>query len=133
MLAAVAGIAGAIFLCWLVFTLAVNALPFFVAMSAGMLALNCGASTLGALAAGIAAAVLTLAAGRYFFAASRSTTSLIITIIFVVPAAVAGYHVAYGILGLGESTEMWRHALGVLSALVTGSAALARIVFREMA
>ena len=117
MLTAVAGIAGLIFLCWLVFTLAVNALPFFVAVSVGMLAFDSGASTLGAIAVGVSAAACTLIAGRFFFAASRSLVIRgLIAAVFAVPAAVAGYHVAYGILGLGESAEVWRQAMGVLGA-----------------
>ena len=128
MLTAVAGIAGVIFLCWLVFTLAVNALPFFVGVSVGMLAFKSGASALGAIAMGVSVAACTLIAGRFLFAASRSfVTRGLIATVFAQPAAVAGYHVAYGILELGESSEMWRQAMGVMCALATAAAAVWRM------
>ena len=123
MLTAVTGIAGLIFLCWLVFTLAVNALPFFAGVSIGMLALDNGASTLGATVVGVSAAACTLIAGRFLFVASRSPVIRgLIAAVFAVPAAVAGYHVVYGVLGFGESAEVWRQALGVLGAFVTAAA-----------
>ena len=127
MLTAVAGIAGVIFLCWLVFTLAVNALPFFVGLSAGMLALTSGAGTAGAAALGVAAASLTLVAGRFFFVVSTSRAiRVFMAALFAAPAAIAGYHVAYGILGLGEIDEAWRQALAVLGATVTAAVAWQR-------
>ena len=46
--------------CWLIFTLAVYALPFFVALNAGMLAFHSGAGVIGALLVGIVAGALTL-------------------------------------------------------------------------
>ena len=44
--------------CWLIFALAVYALPFFVAVSVGMLAFHSGAGVVGALLVGIAAGAL---------------------------------------------------------------------------
>ena len=38
--------------CWLIFTLAVYALPFFVALSVGMTAFHSGAGVVGALLVG---------------------------------------------------------------------------------
>jgi hypothetical protein len=123
MLIAVAGIAGVIFLCWLIFTLAVNALPCFVALSVGMFAFDCGASALPAIAVGVTAAACVLTAGRFFFAASQSFMIRgLIAAVFAMPAAVAGYHVVYGIFGLGESAEAWRQAMGVIGAFVTAAA-----------
>ena len=46
--------------CWLIFTLAVYALPFFVGLTAGMAAFHGGAGVLGAPLVGIAAGALTL-------------------------------------------------------------------------
>jgi hypothetical protein len=50
--------------CWLIFTLAVCALPFFVAVNAGMMAFHGGAGILGAPLVGIAAGAVTLAIGQ---------------------------------------------------------------------
>ena len=58
--------------CWLIFTLAVYALPFFVGLYVFMLALHGGAGILGAPLAGIAAGGMTLAIGQMAFAMTRS-------------------------------------------------------------
>jgi hypothetical protein len=58
--------------CWLIFTLAVYALPFFVALNAGMMALHGGAGIFGAPLVGIVAGGVTLAAGQTAFAKTRS-------------------------------------------------------------
>ena len=128
MLAAAAGIAGLIFLCWLIFTLAVYAFPFFVAVSAGMLALNSGAGTIGAIFVGIGAGTFTLLAAQFLFTAARSLIArALIAAVFAVPAAIAGYHVAYSLIGINESTEAWRQALGVAGAVITGAVAWSRL------
>ena len=46
--------------CWLIFTLAVYALPFFVGLSAGMAAFHSGAGVVGALITGVGTGALTL-------------------------------------------------------------------------
>lgn len=129
MLTAVAGIAGVIFLCWFIFTLAVNALPFFVGLSVGMLALNSGAGTAGAAALGVAAASLTLVAGRFFFVVSTPRAiRVFVAALFAVPAAIAGYHVTDGVLGLGEGADVWRQPLGIVGALTIAAAAWSRLI-----
>ena len=50
--------------CWLIFTLAVYALPFFVGLTAGMAAFHSGAGVIGALLVGIVAGALTLGIGQ---------------------------------------------------------------------
>ena len=49
----VLGFLGLGFLCWLLFTLAVYALPFFAGMTAGLAALHSGAGIIGAFIVGI--------------------------------------------------------------------------------
>ena len=58
--------------CWLIFTLAVYALPFFIAVSAGMMALHSGAGVLGAPLVGIVAGGATLAIGQIVFEIGRA-------------------------------------------------------------
>jgi hypothetical protein len=50
--------------CWLIFTLAVYALPFFVGLTAGSAAFHGGAGVVGALLVGIVAGALTLAIAK---------------------------------------------------------------------
>ena len=49
----VLGFLGLGFLCWLLFTLAVYALPFFAGMTAGLAAFHSGAGVIGAFIVGI--------------------------------------------------------------------------------
>src|SRR6185437_16108091 len=85
-------IAGVGLLCWLIFTLAVYALPFIVGLYVFMLALHGGAGILGAPLAGIAAGGMTLAIGQMAFAMTRSAIiRAIVAVLFAVPATLAGY------------------------------------------
>ena len=59
--------------CWLIFALAVYAVPFFVAVSIGMLTFHSGAGVIGALLVGIVAGASTLVIGQTAFAMTRST------------------------------------------------------------
>mgnify|MGYP003477262667 CR=1 FL=1 len=65
-------IAGIGLFCWLIFTLAVFALPFFVGLNVFMMALHSGAGIFGAAIAGIATSGVTLAIGQTAFAMTRS-------------------------------------------------------------
>lgn len=73
-LAAALTILGLGFICWLLFSLAVYALPFFAAVTAGMWAYGTGAGVLGAFAVGLVAGVATFVGGQILFGAIRSTT-----------------------------------------------------------
>ena len=67
------GVAAIGFLCWILFSLAVYALPFFAALSAGMWAYHSNAGPVGAILVGIVAGAATLVAGQVAFAFVRST------------------------------------------------------------
>lgn len=58
--------------CWLIFTLAVDALPFFMSVNAGMIAFRGGAGVIDAPLADIAAGAATLAVWQTAFAIARS-------------------------------------------------------------
>ena len=66
------GVAGIGFLCWLLFSLAVYALPFFAASAAGLWAYHSDAGAIGAIVVGILAGAATLVAGQFAFAFARS-------------------------------------------------------------
>ncbi len=88
--------------CWLILTLAVYALPFFVAVSAGMAALQSGAGILGAPLVGIVAGGMTLAIGQTAFAIARfPILRAAIAAAFAFPAAIAGYQVVFAMSQLG--------------------------------
>jgi intracellular septation protein A len=120
--------------CWLIFTLAVYALPFFVAVNAGMIAFHSGAGILGAPLVGIAAGAMTLAIGQTAFAMTRPLIlRVVIAAAFAVPAAVAGYHVVLVMSQIGMPSPAWREVFACLGALFIGGTAWTRlIVFAEL-
>lgn len=119
--------------CWLIFALAVYALPFFVALSIGMMTFHSGAGVVGALLVGVASGALTLAVAQVAVAVSRSLILRIaIATAFAVPAAVAGYHLVFGLSQIGQPSLDWREALACLGAVCIGGIAWMRFtVFAE--
>jgi hypothetical protein len=119
--------------CWLIVTLAVYALPFFVAVNAGMIAFHSGAGILGAPLVGIAAGAVTLAIGQTAFAMTRPLIlRAVIAAAFAIPAAIAGYHVVLVMSRIGMPSPAWREVFACLGALVIGGTAWTRLtVFAE--
>jgi hypothetical protein len=116
------------FFCWLLFTLAVYALPFFAGMTAGLAAFYSCSGVLGALIVGVLAGGATLAIGQIVFATMR--TPLIraaIALLFAAPATIAGYHATLGLALVTVPSEGWREAFAVVGAILVGAAALARM------
>ncbi|MDH2357257.1 hypothetical protein QCM80_42830 [Bradyrhizobium sp. SSUT112] len=120
--------------CWAIFALAVYALPFFVALSVGILAFRHGAGVFGALLIGIASGTLTLAAGQVAVAASRSLIfRIVIGAAFAVPAAIVGYHVVFALSQIGVPSLAWREAFACGGAVCIGGTAWTRLtVFAEL-
>lgn len=124
----VAGIAGFCALCWLLFNLAVVALPLFVSVSAGMAAIQSGAGPIGAIVVGLAAGTATLALGQLVFTTVPSRPVRIgVAILFAAPAAFAGYHAAHGVAALVIPSETWRQTFSVVGAFSVGLTALGRM------
>ena len=119
--------------CWLIFTLAVYALPFFIGLTAGMAALQSGAGVLGALLVGIVTGAVTLAIGQIAFAVVRPPVfRAIIAATYVIPAAIAGYHAVLGLSQNGVPSPVWREVFAWIGALVIGGTAWTRMtVFAE--
>jgi hypothetical protein len=119
--------------CWLIVTLAVYALPFFVAVNAGMIAFHSGAGILGAPLVGIAAGAVTLAIGQTAFAMTRPLIlRAVIAAAFAIPAAIAGYHVVLVMSQVGMPSPAWREVFAYIGALVIGGTAWTRLtVFAE--
>jgi len=121
-------IAGVGLFCWLIFTLAVYALPFFVGLYVFMLALHSGAGVLGAPLVGIVAGGVALAIGQTAFAMTRSIiVRVIIAALFAVPATLAGYQVVFAMSQVGVPSLVWREVFACLGAIVIGGAAWTRL------
>lgn len=116
------------FLCWLLFTLAVFALPLFAGITAGTWAYGTGAGWLGAMLVGFAAAALTFGLGRFLLATVRPIWSrLLIAAAFVVPAAAAGFHATLGIVKQTMPSQTWQMVFSILGAAAVGIVAFVRI------
>ena len=121
------------FFCWLLFTLAVYALPFFVGLTAGMAAFHSGAGVFGAFLVGVVAGAVTLGAGQIAFAVVRPLPfRAAIAAAFAIPAAIAGYHAVLGLSQIGVPSLLWREVFAWVGAVFIGGTAWARItVFAE--
>ena len=119
--------------CWLIFTLAVYALPFFVGLTVFMMALHGGAGILGAPFIGIAAGGITLAVGQTAFAMTRSVIiRAIVATLFAVPATLAGYQVVFAMSQIGVPSLAWREIFACLGAIFIGGTAWTRLtIFTE--
>ena len=116
------------FFCWLLFTLAVFALPLFAGVTAGGWAYQTGAGWLGAILIGTVAAGLALGAGQLLLGLVRPLWArLLIALAFVSPAALAGYHATHGIVKHTMPSETWQLAFSVIGAVAVGIAAFARL------
>src|SRR5262249_58362552 len=92
------GFVGLAYLCWLLFALAVHALPLFAAVTVGLATYHGGSGSIAAIIVGAIAGSITLLAGQIAFTALRSPLIRApIAFLFAVPAAVAGDHAAPGL------------------------------------
>lgn len=114
--------------CWLIFTLAVYALPFFVAINAGTWAFHGGAGLLGTPLVAVAAGGMTLAIAKIAFAMSRSVIlRAVLAAMFALPATFAGYHVALALAQIGVSSLAWQELFAGLGAVFIGGTAWMRL------
>jgi hypothetical protein len=116
------------FFCWLLFTLAVYALPLFVGMTAAFAVYHHGSSTVGAIFVAILVGAATLAIGQLAFALVRSPLiRSAVALGFAAPAAVAGYYATLGLVHIGAASQSWCQAFAVVGAILTGGTAFARM------
>ena len=121
-------ILGVGFLCWLLFTLAVYALPCFVGVTAAIAAFRTGAGVVGAIPVGFVAASVTFVVGQVAFAAVRSPLlRAAIALLFAGPAAIAGYHATLGLAQLGVPSAIWQEVFAIVGTVLIGGTAFARM------
>ncbi len=115
-------------LCWLLFTLAIYALPLFMGVTAGVFAYQTGAGWPGAILIGALAAAVTLVAGNLLFANARNPLARVaVAMLFVAPAAIAGYYATHGIVRHTAPSEAWQLAFCIIGAIAVGSTAFVRV------
>ncbi|QQS13842.1 MAG: hypothetical protein IPK81_06415 [Rhodospirillales bacterium] len=121
-------IVGLGFFCWLLFTLAIYALPTFAGLAVG-LAFHSGAGAIGALIVGLLVGGATLALGQFAFAVTRTPLiRAVVGLFYGIPAAIAGYQVSFALAGIGMPSGVWQAAFAVVGAVVSGCTAFSRLV-----
>ena len=124
-LATLAGIAA---LCWLLFNLAVFALPLFAGVTVGAWAHETGAGISGAVIVGAIAAAVTFGLFQLLLLFVRPAwLKLLILLVFVAPAVVAGYHATFGIVKLTMPSETWQVIFAMAGAIAVGISAFVRL------
>lgn len=127
-LSAILSLFGLGFLCWLLFNLAVYALPVFVAISTGQLALASGAGPVGAILTGLFAGAVTIVLGQIAFATIRSMPiRLALGALYALPAGIAGFSAIRGLSGIGGAGETWTLVFASIGGLVVAVTAWARV------
>ena len=115
------------FFCWLLFTLAVFALPVFAGLMVGMWAFHTGAGALGGIIAGILAGGATFGVGQLAMAfLPWAWLRLLIILLFVAPAAVAGYSATHGIAQMAMPSPTWQTVFSVIGAIAVSVTAFIR-------
>ncbi len=116
------------FLAWLMFGLAVYALPLFAGITAGTAAYHHDAGVAGAIVVGFLAAGACLAIGQIAFAMSSTILARgIIALVYAVPAGLAGNSAALGLSHIFIASNAWCEAFGMLGAILVGGAAVLRM------
>jgi hypothetical protein len=114
--------------CWLLFTLAVFALPTVAGLYAGIWAFHTGAGGVGAILVGLAAAGATFGIGQWLLIVVPWTwAKLLIIAVYTAPAVVAGYCATHGITLMAMSSPVWQTIFSVIGAIAVGITALLRI------
>ena len=128
-LALALGLAGFACLCWLLFVLAVHALPLIVGVTAALAAYHSGSGLVAAVIVGAIASAITFSAGQVAFQRRRSPLIRAATaLLFAVPAAIAGYYATLGLAHLLIPVEAWREATAIMGAIVVAAIAVTRLI-----
>ncbi|MCK1626301.1 hypothetical protein IVA98_24715 [Bradyrhizobium sp. 160] len=124
-------ITGIGFFCWLLFTLAVFALPFFVGLTTGIWAFHTGAGVLGCIAVGLVAGGATFGIGQLALAyVPWAWLRMLVVVLYVAPATVAGYSATHGIALMAMAAPNWQTIFAVVGAIAVSITAFIRITGR---
>jgi hypothetical protein len=116
------------YLYWLLFALAVHALPFFAGVTVRLAAYHSGLGPVAAIIIGAIAGSVVLVLGQVAFTRLRSTLMrAALALLFAVPATVAGYHAARGLAQLVVPAEAWRETIAIAGATIVAATALMRM------
>lgn len=116
--------------CWLLFTLAACALPFFACMTASLAAYHYGSGLMGSILVDLFAGGAILTLGQIAFDMARTPCARgIIATVFAAPAAIAGDQTTHALVCMGISSEGLSDALAIFGAVIIGCTAWVRLAF----
>lgn len=115
--------------CWLLFTLAVFALPLLLGLAAASWAYGTGAGWIGAILVGFIAAGAICAIGQFLLIVARPLwLKLLVVFAFVAPAVVAGHAATYGIVKHVLPSQTWQLIFSGAGAIAMGVVAFVRLM-----
>ncbi len=121
------GAAAAIYLALLMMRLASIALPLYAGIGAALFLAGHGFGYPASIAAGLLAGATIHVAGRMVFATMPPLFRPVVAMVFVIPAAFAGYQAVRGLAGLALTQGALLESTGAAGALVAGLAAWRRL------
>lgn len=127
-LTAIVAIIAIAMLCSLLLNLIIYALPLYVGTAIGLWTHGAGTGILGSVIAGGVTAIAVLVVAQWLLAVVRSPVLLAcIGLLFALPAAFAGYHAVYGIVGLVMLPNTGSIVLSSIGAVTVGVMAWVRM------
>ncbi|MFQ6548554.1 hypothetical protein AADZ90_011390 [Aestuariibius sp. 2305UL40-4] len=127
-LSALLSIIGLGVLVYVLFSLAVYALPFFVAMTVGLYFYGTETGLIVAILVGLFAGVFTLLIGQVVFAKVQSVPiRLAIGALYAAPASVAGFSAIRGLSEIGGASESWTLVFAIIGGVIVAGTAWVRI------
>ncbi|MEM6898790.1 MAG: hypothetical protein AAF583_03320 [Pseudomonadota bacterium] len=113
---------------YVLFAVAVYALPFFVALTVGMHLYETDAGVITAIVVAMFAGAITRVVGQIVFAKVQSVPiRLAIGALFAAPAGVAGFSAIKGLSEIGGASEGWTMAFAIIGGIVTAGTAWVRV------
>ncbi|MBL6653003.1 MAG: hypothetical protein ISP49_15510 [Reyranella sp.] len=117
--------------CALLYFCAVYIVPFAVGVWVAFWAIHAGSGEIGGFAIGAVAGVALFLIGKVIFQTSRSSAvRLLIVMVFGIPAAIAGFNLVQQIWPLVLPATDWQYVIGLVTAVATGTIAIARLSVR---
>ncbi len=129
----VLGLFAGLYLLWLLFRLAVYALPVGTGIGLAFWMHDHGYDYLAAILGGFTAGIAVTVVGQFLFTAIRSPTArLAISLLFAIPAGIAGYHAVHGVIGLAIDPGMMLSTLSWIGGVTIAVTAWVRLASLEI-
>jgi hypothetical protein len=115
-------------MCVLAYTLAIYALPVFIALATTRFAYAAGAGWIGATIVGLAAGAASFGVLTILFATLRAPIlRIVLAVLFAAPAAVVGYALVHGVAAEVVPSPVWRQIFCLSGGVLVGMVAVLRL------